>query len=49
METGKGQTVTIRVFGFLQRYMDEQGMPYKLERDALHMILLAGFQFPLKK
>jgi hypothetical protein len=33
METGKGQTVTIRVFGFLQRYMDEQGLSYTLEKD----------------
>ncbi len=34
METGKGQTVTIRVFGFLRRYMDEQGLPYTLERNV---------------
>jgi len=33
MEAGKGQTVSIGVFGSLQRYMDEQGMPYKLERE----------------
>ena len=33
METGKGQTVTVGVFGFLQRYMDEQGLPHNLERD----------------
>ena len=33
-ETGKGQTVTVRVFGFLQRYMDEQKLPYALERSV---------------
>lgn len=33
-ETGKQQTVTIRIFGFLRRYMDEQGLPYTLERDV---------------
>ncbi len=33
LETGKGQTVTVRVFGFLQRYMDEQGLAYTLERE----------------
>jgi len=33
-ETGKGQTVTVRIFGFLRRYMDEQGLPYTLERNV---------------
>jgi len=32
-ETGKQQTVTVRVFGFLRGYMDEQGLLYTLERD----------------
>ncbi len=26
-------TVNISIFGFLRRYMDEQGLPYTLERD----------------
>ena len=33
MEAGKGETATVRVFGFLQRYMDEQGLSYTLEKD----------------
>ena len=28
----KQNTVSIRIFGFLRRYMDEQGLPYALER-----------------
>ncbi len=32
MEAGKGEPVTVRVFGFLQRYIDEQGLPCNLER-----------------
>ena len=32
-ETEKGQAITVRVFGFLQRYMDEQGLPYDLVED----------------
>ena len=29
----KGHTVNISVFGFLRRYMDDQGLPYALERE----------------
>lgn len=40
MVSPKGQgLIEIRVFGFLRRYMDEQGMPYTLERG----ILIMGF------
>ena len=33
-KTGKQQTVTIREFGFLRRYMDEQALSYALERNV---------------
>ncbi|MFO7599479.1 MAG: MoaD/ThiS family protein [Candidatus Desulfacyla sp.] len=32
-ESEKQQPVTIRVFGFLRSHMDDQGLPYTLERD----------------
>lgn len=31
--TGSGQTVTVRVFGFLRHHMDEHGLSYALEKD----------------
>ena len=30
-ESGKLQIVTIRIFGFLRKHMDAQGLPYTLE------------------
>jgi hypothetical protein len=29
-------TVNMHIFGFLRRYMDEQGLPYALEREIAH-------------
>ncbi|MBU0989897.1 MAG: MoaD/ThiS family protein [Proteobacteria bacterium] len=31
-EAQEQQTITINIFGFLRRHMDEQGLPYTLER-----------------
>ncbi len=31
MVTNEDRTVTVRILGFLRRYMDERGLPYVLE------------------
>ncbi len=33
MDSVEGQTVTIRIFGFLRSYLDERGLPYVLREE----------------
>ncbi len=31
--SNKANTISVRIFGFLRKYMDEQGFPYALEKE----------------